>query len=114
MVTEYAERPPVSALAGVVRTMWRQRTGAEPYVRRHLPAGGVETHLPLGGTPQLTGPAVEVIPAHTTIVGVRFLPGAAPPLPAVLTMKYIGRPYSRDLERVIAVIEPDAQSVGIG
>jgi AraC-like DNA-binding protein len=88
VVTEYVERPPVPALAGVVRTVWLQRTGAEPYVQRHLPTGGVEIHFPLGGTPQLvgplTGPAVEVIPAHTTIVGVRFLPGAAPPLPAVL------------------------------
>ncbi len=32
----------------------------------------------------LTGPEVEVIPAHSTIVGVRFLPGTAPPLPTVL------------------------------
>jgi AraC-like DNA-binding protein len=27
---------------------------------------------------------IEVIPAHTTIVGVRFQPGTAPPVPAVL------------------------------
>jgi AraC-like DNA-binding protein len=44
--------------------------------------------VPIGGRPQLvgplTGPEVEVIPAHTTIVGVRFQPGTAPPLPAVL------------------------------
>lgn len=84
----YVERPPVSELAGVVRTVWIQRTGAEPYVQRHLPTGGVELHFPIGGRPQLvgplTGPEVEVIPAHTTIVGVRFLPGAAPPLPTVL------------------------------
>ena len=32
----------------------------------------------------LTGPEIEVIPAHTTIVGVRFQPGTAPPLPTVL------------------------------
>lgn len=36
------------------------------------------------------------------------------PVIDALAMKYIGQPYSRDLERVIAVIEPDAQSVGIG
>jgi AraC-like DNA-binding protein len=57
-------------------------------VQRHLPTGGVEIHFPIGGRPQLvgplTGPAVEVIPPRTTIVGVRFQPGTAPPLPTVL------------------------------
>jgi AraC-like DNA-binding protein len=84
----YVERPPVPELAGVVRTVWVQRTGETAYVQRHLPTGGVEIHFPIGGRPQivgpLTGPEVEVIPAHTTIVGVRFQPGTAPPLPTVL------------------------------
>jgi AraC-like DNA-binding protein len=58
-------------------------------VQRHLPTGGVEIHFPVGGgRPQLAGPLtgahIEVIPAHTTIVGVRFQPGTAPPLPTVL------------------------------
>ena len=30
-----------------------------------------------------------------------------------LAMKYIGQPYSRDLDRVVAVIEPDRQTVGV-
>jgi AraC-like DNA-binding protein len=84
----YVERPPLPALAGVVRTVWIQRTGETPYVQRHLPTGGVEIHFPIGGRPQLvgplTGPEIEVIPANTTIVGVRFLPGTAPPFPTVL------------------------------
>jgi AraC-like DNA-binding protein len=84
----YTERPPLPGLAGVVRTVWIQRTGAAAYEQRHLPTGGVEIHFPIGGRPQLvgplTGPEVEVIPPHTTIVGVRFQPGTAPPLPAVL------------------------------
>jgi AraC-like DNA-binding protein len=84
----YVERPPLPGLAGVVRTVWIQRTGETAYVQRHLPTGGVEIHFPIGGLPQLvgplTGPEIEVIPAHTTIVGVRFHPGTAPPLPAVL------------------------------
>src|SRR5215472_16233737 len=84
----YVERPPLPGLAGVVRTVWIQRTGEAAYVQRHLPTGGVEIHLPIGGHPQLVGPLtrpeIEVIPAHTTIVGVRFQPGTAPPLPAVL------------------------------
>lgn len=33
---------------------------------------------------RLPAPEIEVIPAHTTIVGVRFQPGTAPPLPTVL------------------------------
>jgi AraC-like DNA-binding protein len=84
----YVERAPVPGLAAVVRTVWIQRTGDSAYVQRHLPTGGVEIHFPIGGHPQLvgplTGPEIEVIPAHTTIVGVRFQPGTAPPLPAVL------------------------------
>ena len=84
----YVERPPVPGLAGMVRTVWIQCTGASAYVQRHLPTGGVEIHFPIGGRPQLvgplTGPQIEVIPAHTTIVGVRFHPGTAPPLPTVL------------------------------
>jgi PPOX class probable F420-dependent enzyme len=31
-----------------------------------------------------------------------------------LAMKYIGAPYSRELERVVGVIEPDRQTVGVG
>ena len=84
----YVERPPLPGLAGVVRTVWIQRTGEAAYVQRHLPTGGVELHFPIGGHPQLvgplTGPQIEVIPPHTTIVGVRFHPGTAPPLPTVL------------------------------
>jgi AraC-like DNA-binding protein len=88
VMQSYVERPPWPGLAGVVRTAWIQRTGGVAYVQRHLPTGGVEIHFPIGGHPQLvgplTGPEIEVIPAHATIVGVRFQPGAAPPLPAVL------------------------------
>jgi AraC-like DNA-binding protein len=84
----YVEYPPVPGLARVVRTVWIQRTGAAAYVQRHLPTGGVEMHFPIGGRPQLvgplTGPEIEVIPAHTTIVGVRFRPGTPPPLPTGL------------------------------
>jgi AraC-like DNA-binding protein len=84
----YVERPPLPALAGVVRTVWIQRTGESVYVQRHLPTGGVEVHVPICGYPRLvgplTGPEIEIIPPHTTIVGVRFQPGTAPPLPTVL------------------------------
>jgi AraC-like DNA-binding protein len=88
IMESYVEQAPTAGLAGVLRTVWIQRTGEAAYVQRHLPTGGVEIHFPIGGHPQLlgplTGPEIEVIPAHTTIVGVRFQPGTAPPLPAVL------------------------------
>lgn len=88
VMESYVERPPLPGLAAVVRTVWVQRTGGLEYVQRHLPTGGVEIHFPIGGRPQLvgplTGPKIEVIPARTTVVGVRFHPGAAPPLPTVL------------------------------
>jgi AraC-like DNA-binding protein len=84
----YVERPPLPGLAGVVRTVWIQRTGEVAYAQRHLPTGGVEIHFPIGGRPQLvgplTGPETELIPAHTSIVGVRFQPGTAPPVPTAL------------------------------
>lgn len=87
-VTEYVERLPVPRLAPFVRTVWFQRTGDDPYLQRHLPTGGAELHVPLGGRPRLLGPLtaarLEVIPARTTLVGVRFHPGAAPTLPVPL------------------------------
>jgi AraC-like DNA-binding protein len=84
----YVERAPRAELAGAVRTVWIQRSGESAYVQRHLPTGGVEISFPIGGRPQvvgpLTGPMVEVIPAHTTVVGLRFHPGTAPPFPTAL------------------------------
>lgn len=75
VMESYVEHPPLPGLAGVVRTVWVQRTGDVAYVQRHLPTGGVEIRFPIGGHPQLagplTGPEIEVIPAHTTILGVK-------------------------------------------
>jgi hypothetical protein len=57
-------------LAGALRTVWVQRTGDAPYAQRHLPTGGIEIQCRIGGPAQLlgplTGPEIEVIPAHTT------------------------------------------------
>ncbi|HEY3556156.1 MAG TPA: DUF6597 domain-containing transcriptional factor [Kribbella sp.] len=100
------ERLPVRGLAGVIRTVWIQRTGAEEHVHRHLPSGGAEILFPLGGRPQLLGPStratLEVIPAHTTLVGVRFHPGAAPLLPDGLDALVDQRVYLTDLRRDLA------------
>lgn len=84
MTDSYVELAPRPALAHLVRTVWIQQTGDRPYVQHHLPTGGMELHFPIGGVPQLvgplTGPMVEVLAPHSTLVGVRFLPGAAPPV----------------------------------
>ena len=122
----YVERPPVPGLSSVVRTVWIQRTGAAAYVQRHLPTGGVELHFPTGGRPQLvgplTGPELEVIPPHTTIVGVRFQPGTAPPLPAVLDdlvdqrlslAELWGRSADRPVEAMARAATPERALAGL-
>lgn len=80
----YVESASVPALAGLVRTVWVQRVGRQPYVQRNLPTGGAELHCPIGDVPSLVGPLtrarVEILPAGTTLVGVRFRPGAATPM----------------------------------
>jgi AraC-like DNA-binding protein len=83
MTDTYREQAPSAALAGAVRTIWVQRTGDAPTVHRHLPTGGAEIHVALDRGAWLLGPLtshrLEVIPARTTILGVRFRPGGAPP-----------------------------------
>ncbi len=121
MAQSYVEHPPRAELAGVVRTVWVQRTGRTAYVQRHLPTGGIECHFPIGGRAQLvgplTGPNVEVIPAGTTLVGMRFQPGAAPPFRTVLDeivdervalREVWGRPVDRLEEAVAEAPDPDA------
>jgi AraC-like DNA-binding protein len=84
----YVERVPVAALGARVRTVWVQRTGAESYVQRNLPTGGVELQCLVGGLPRLVGPLtsaeVQIVPARTTVVGARFWPGAAARLGVLL------------------------------
>jgi AraC-like DNA-binding protein len=80
----YIERPPVPALAGLVSTVWVQQVApdAAPYTHRNIPHGGVELVCPVGSVPRIVGPLtrplVEVLAPGTTVVGVRFRPGAAP------------------------------------
>jgi len=77
----YRELAPPSGLAGLVRTLWIQSTGADPAPQRHLPTGGFELHFPVGRIPRLVGPLtrakVEILPPGLTVVGARFWPGVA-------------------------------------
>ena len=49
--------------------------------QRNLPSGGVELVCRVGGEPRIVGPLtgalVEVLEPGTTVVGLRFAPGAA-------------------------------------
>ena len=80
----YIERPPVPALAGLVSSVWIQQVSpdADPYTHRTIPYGGVELVCGVGSVPRVVGPLtrplVEVLAPGTTVVGVRFRPGAAP------------------------------------
>jgi AraC-like DNA-binding protein len=80
----YIERPPVPGLAGLVSSVWIQQVSsdADPYTQRNIPNGGVELLCPVGSVPRVVGPltrpVVEVLAPGTTVVGVRFRPGAAP------------------------------------
>ena len=80
----YRERPPVPALAGRVACVWVQSVSPRsvPYVHRTVPNGSVEISCRLGSVPQVSGPqfgaTVDVLAPGTTVVGIRFRPGAAP------------------------------------
>jgi AraC-like DNA-binding protein len=80
----YRERRPAPELAGRLSCVWVQEVplGAEPYAHRTVPNGGVELYCQVGSLPRLvgpqTGPTMEVLAPGTTVVGVRFRPGAAP------------------------------------
>jgi AraC-like DNA-binding protein len=77
------ERRPVPALAGLVSTVWVQRVApdAAPYTHRTVPNGSAELRFRIGSIPLVVGPQtrplVEVLEPGTTIVGIRFRPGAA-------------------------------------
>lgn len=115
------ERAPEPPLRGVVRTVWVQRTGDTAVVHTHLPTGGTELHVVVGGAPRLlgplTGPLVEVLPPRSTVLGVRFLPGSALRVPggaAALLDRRVElaalRPdlAARLVEAVASASDPDA------
>ncbi len=108
MEQTYDESAPVPALAGLVRTVWIQRTGSQPYPQRDLPTGGVELHCPVGGVPRLIGPLtrahLQVIPPRTTIVGVRFMPGAGTPM--------LGVPADELVDCAVDLWGPAADALG--
>jgi AraC-like DNA-binding protein len=79
----YVERRAGAGLDRLVTSAWVQRIGrdAAPYVHRNIPSGGIEVVAVLGGPVRVNGPlttaTVEVLAPGTTVVGLRFRPGAA-------------------------------------
>ena len=79
----YVERPPVRALRELVSSIWIQQVArdAAPHAHRHIPNGAVELLCTVGSAPRvlgpLTEPLVEVLEPDTTVVGMRFVPGAS-------------------------------------
>lgn len=82
----YRERRPVSLLEHYVSCVWVQRVSpaSDAYEHRSVPNGGVELSCLIGSEPRLTGPqtgpTVELLEPGAVVVGVRFRPGAAPPM----------------------------------
>jgi AraC-like DNA-binding protein len=79
----YNERRPVAALAELVSSVWVQQVApdAAPYSHRNVPNGSVEVICPVGSTPRIVGPLtrpmVRQLAPGSTVVGLRFHPGAA-------------------------------------
>jgi AraC-like DNA-binding protein len=95
----YRERLPARALAGHVASVWVQRIAADgaPYTHRTVPNGSIEVAVEIGSAPKVIGPrtraVMETLAPGSTVVGVRFRPGAAP---AVL-----GLPASELVDRTV-------------
>jgi AraC-like DNA-binding protein len=125
----YIERPPAPALAGLVSSTWIQQVAAdaEPYAQRHIPNGSVELLCPVGGVPRLVGPLtrplVERMAPGTTVVGLRFHPGAAPAVLGLPASELVdvtlridelwGRPAVALGEHVDAAASPEAALAGL-
>jgi AraC-like DNA-binding protein len=80
----YRERRPTGALAELVSCVWIQEVlpGAAPYTHHTVPNGSADLTCVVGSLPQLvgpqTGPVRDTLAPGTTVVGVRFRPGAVP------------------------------------
>lgn len=81
----HQERPAVPALASLVAAVWVQRIAADApaYRHREIPHGGVELVCRIGAPPEIVGPRtrarLQTLPPGSTVVGLRFRPGAVAP-----------------------------------
>ena len=95
----YRERPAVPALADYVSSVWVQQIAADApaYRHRQIPHGGVELVCRIGAPPEIVGPRtrgwLQTLTPGSTIVGLRFRPGAAAPA--------LGVPASELIDQVV-------------
>lgn len=107
----FDERRPAPALMGVVSSVWVQRVASDatPYPHLTVPNGSVELRCPIGSAPHMVGPLtrpqVDVLEPGTTIVGIRFSPGAATGL--------LGLPTSELADQVIAAQDLLGAAAGV-
>lgn len=79
----HQDRPPAAELRRHVVCVSVQQvfSGSEPYTYRPVPNGSAELRCAVGAMPQVVGPQSEALEhtlaPGTTVVGVRFSPGAA-------------------------------------
>jgi AraC-like DNA-binding protein len=101
VVQTFRERLPAAALAPYATCVWVQRISPDSASHAHCtaPNGSAELVCALGSAPRLvgpqTGPVEQVIAPGTTVVGVRFRPGAAPSV--------LGMPASELVDLDVAV-----------
>ncbi len=117
------------ALDGFVSSTWVQRVlpDAAPYVHRNVPSGGVELVCRVGSVPYivgpLTGPRVETLEPGSTVVGLRFRPGAAAALLGASALEFVdatvdaaavwGSAAIRAGERVAEASDPDDAAAAV-
>jgi AraC-like DNA-binding protein len=91
-------------LRALVSSVWVQQVGrdAAPYVHRRIPNGAAELVCRVGSAPQvlgpLTEPLIEVLQPGTTVIGMRFVPGAFPVAPGQSAAEMAG--HSLDAEHL--------------
>jgi AraC-like DNA-binding protein len=80
----YRERSASGPLAAQVACVWVQEVmpGSTPYTHHTVPNGSADLVCAVGSLPRLvgpqTGPVTETLAPGSTVVGVRFRPGAVP------------------------------------
>jgi AraC-like DNA-binding protein len=88
-VQTFRERLPASVLRQHVMCVWIQHVSPEsaPYTHRTIPNGSAELICELGSPPRVVGPQTrpvqQILSPGTTVVGIRFRPGAVSSLLAV-------------------------------
>ena len=107
----YVEQQPALPLRGLVRSVWVQQVAAdsEPYLQKNIPTGGIEFRCVVGSDPVLVGPMtghqVDLLAPRTTVVGLRFHPGAASSL--------LGLPASELVDLVVQLSDLWGASTGM-